>query len=99
MQEVAIKTEDRKKRPIDILRARRGGVSESLKLYVKEQQRIRKLLREGLKTGPKTVPQLAKQSGVEASRVLWHLMALRRYGEVVEGMEQEGYFLYELKEV
>jgi hypothetical protein len=99
MPEMAGSKEGRKKRPIDILRERRGGVSEPLKLYVKEQQRIRKLLREGLKSGPQTCPQLARQSGVEASVVLWHLMAMRRYGEVVEGGEQDGYFLYSLKEV
>jgi len=28
---------------------------------------------------------------------LWHLMAMRRYGEVTDGPEQDGYVLYRLK--
>jgi hypothetical protein len=28
---------------------------------------------------------------------MWHLMALRRHGEVLEGAEQDDYVLYRLK--
>jgi hypothetical protein len=43
------------------------------------------------------VPELAHECGLEAGRVLWHLMAMRRYGEVTEAGERERYVLYVLK--
>ncbi|HSK10492.1 MAG TPA: hypothetical protein VK911_13015 [Vicinamibacterales bacterium] len=87
----------RPKRPIEILRERQGGISKELKEYFNTQQRIRKALKAALQAGPKTVPQIAAESGVEAAAVLWHLMAMRRYGEVTDGPEQDGYVLYRLK--
>jgi hypothetical protein len=99
MQEITSTLNDSgRKRPIDILREKRGGVSESLKEYVKNQNRIKRLLHAALKTGPMTIPQLAAHCQLEPSVLLWHLMAMRRYGEVVEGQEQDGYYLYLLKE-
>jgi predicted transcriptional regulator len=85
------------KRPIEILRDRKGGISKELKDYFNAQQRVRKALRAALQAGPKTVPQVAAESGVDAADVLWHLMAMRRYGEVSDGPEQDGYVLYRLK--
>jgi hypothetical protein len=88
----------KEKTPLDILRERRGGMSEELKEYFKEQQRIKKALRKALKDGPKSVPDLASACSLDKQVTLWHLMAMRRYGEVVEAAEQNGYPLYALKE-
>ena len=85
------------KRAIDLLRERRGGIPPDLKESFNDQQRIRKALRESLKAGPRTVPQLATDTRLASSVVLWHLMAMRRYGEVLDGPEQDGYLLYRLK--
>ena len=52
---------DRPKRPIEILRDRLGGVSKELQASVKEQGRIRKLLRGALAGGPRTVPELGAE--------------------------------------
>lgn len=86
------------KTPLARLRESRGGVSEELKEYFKEQQRIRKALREALKYGPKSVPELAASCSLDKQATLWHVMAMRRYGEVVEAGERNGYPLYSLKE-
>src|SRR5512136_433198 len=88
----------KKQRPVDIFRERRGGMSDKLKEYVKEQARIKRSLKKSLKDGPKTIPQLAAECDVDPSIALWHLMAIRRYGEVSEAGEQDGYILYMLKE-
>ncbi len=88
----------KEKTPLAILRERRGGMSDELKEYFKEQQRILKALREALRGGPKTVPELAGQCGLEKPVTLWHVMAMRRYGEVVETAERNDYPLYALKE-
>ncbi len=79
------------------LRESRGGVPAAMKAWLKEQQGTRKQLREALAQGPRTVPEIASQSGLAPGRVLWHLMAMRRYGEVVEAGEKERYILYALK--
>jgi len=84
------------KRPIEILRERQGGISKELKAYVADQQKVYKALRTALKAGPRTVPQLAAECSIPAPVVMWHLMSLRRYGEVLDGPEQNGYLLYVL---
>jgi hypothetical protein len=85
------------KRPLEILRERRGGMSKELKEYFNAQQRVKKAIRAALAAGPKTVPQIAGESGTRPADILWHLMAMRRYGEIVDGPEQDGYVLYRLK--
>jgi hypothetical protein len=79
------------------LRESRGGVSPGMRAWLKEQQDVRKKLRAALAGGPRTVPEIAGASGVDAGRVLWHLMAMRRYGEVAEAGERDRYVLYSLK--
>lgn len=87
----------KEKSPLAIMRERHGGMSEELKEYFKEQQRVRKLLRDALAAGAKSVPELAEECGLEKPATLWHLMAMRRYGLVVESAERNGYPLYALK--
>ncbi len=84
------------KRAIEVLRERRGGMSNELKTYVSNQQKVYKALRAALKAGPRTVPQLAAECSIPAPEVMWHLMAMRRYGEVLDGPEENGYLLYTL---
>lgn len=79
------------------LRERRGGVSAEMKAWLKDQQDLRKRLRAALAGGARTVPDLAHECGLETGRVLWHLMAMRRYGEVTEAGERDRYVLYGLK--
>jgi hypothetical protein len=87
---------EKPKRPIEILRERHGGISKELKEYFNEQQRIYKALRAALRNGPRTVPELAKECSLQAPTVMWHLMALRRYGQVLDGPEDNGYLRYTL---
>lgn len=88
----------KEKTPLTLLRERRGGMSDELKEYFKVQQQTRKWLRKALREGPKSVPELAVLLNLDKSTTLWHVMAMRRYGEVVEAAERDGYPLYCLKE-
>jgi hypothetical protein len=88
---------EKPKRPLDILRERRGGMSAELKETFKQQQQIRKLMHQALKSGPKTVPELAAACKIEGRVAMWNLMAMRRYGEVVESGQRGDYLLYALK--
>ncbi len=86
------------KRPIDLQREKRGGVNKELQAQVKEQNRIRKAIRAALASGPRTVPEIATAAEVPSPLVLWHLMAMRRYGEIAEVGERGDYPLYAVKE-
>ena len=82
---------------LSALRESRGGVSVEMKAWLKDQQDVRKRLRAALGAGPHTVPDLARECSLEAGRVLWHLMAMRRYGDVAEAGERDRFLLYALK--
>jgi len=86
----------KEKRPIDILRESHGGVSDELKAYFKEQNQVRKALIEAFKQGAETVPELADRTKLDPSRVLWHVMAMKKYGQVVEAGEKGDYPTYAL---
>lgn len=88
----------KEKKPIQILRERRGGVPKDLLARNREQKKLMRRLREAIRDGPRTVPEIAAETGVGTGEVLWHLMALKKFGEVIEGEERDGYFEYALKE-
>ena len=88
----------KEKKPIQVLRERRGGVPKDLLAKNREQKRLLKRLKEALRDGPRTVPEVAAETGVGAGEILWYLMALKKFGEVAEGEERDGYFEYSLKE-
>ena len=84
--------------PIKVLRERHGGMSAEMKEYYKELNSIRKQLFDALKAGPMTVPELASKCALKSETTMWHVMAMRRYGEVVEDKTQGDYYSYRLKE-
>jgi len=65
---------------------------------MKEQQVARKRLEKAMAEGPRSVLQLASETGVAAHEVLWHVASMKKYGIVCEaGTDESGdYFLYSL---
>jgi predicted transcriptional regulator len=88
---------EKTKKPFQIARERRGGVPKVLIERNREQMDIRKKIIKALKEGPKTAPELATAVGLETEVAFWWLMALRKYGDVVEGAASGDYIQYELK--
>ena len=86
----------RSQRPLEILRARCGGMSKELKEYFNERQRLKKAIRAALADGPCSVPEIARACKIPPPKAMWHVMAMRRYGEVIEAGERDDYVLYEL---
>ena len=86
------------KKPIFVLRDRMGGISAQLKDYFKNLQKVRKDITNALRTGPKTVPEIARETGLASRDAMWHVMAMRKYGSVVEGNRRGDYYEYCLKE-
>jgi predicted transcriptional regulator len=62
----------------------------------KEQQRIRRAIRDALGSEAKTVPAIAEAAGLSAQEVLWHVMAMKKYG-LIDEKEMDGqYYTYQL---
>ncbi|HUI30312.1 MAG TPA: hypothetical protein VLX91_08845 [Candidatus Acidoferrales bacterium] len=80
------------------LRKEYSTTVESAQELLKKQQAARKLLEKAMQDGPRTVPQLAQQTGLPAHEVLWHVASMKKYGLVVEsGTDESGdYFIYSL---
>jgi len=95
-QEKGTAGKEKSKRPIDILKESVGGVSKDLLDRYKEQNRIMKMIRGALSSGPRTVPELSTELGITTNTVFWYLMAMRKYGEVIDEGEKGSYVVYAL---
>jgi hypothetical protein len=84
------------KKPIEILRERRGPVPDELRQRMREHNRIRKAIADALADGAKTPPEIADGIDARTDQVFWHLMAMRKYGSVAEGEQYGDYFRYAL---
>jgi predicted Rossmann fold nucleotide-binding protein DprA/Smf involved in DNA uptake len=89
------------KKRIEMLSALRQEHQDSIQraqAMLKEQQAVRKQLRQAMQGAPHTVPELAQATGLPADQVFWHVSAMKKYDLVVEtGMDDAGeYYLYRL---
>lgn len=69
---------------------------DAAQALLKEQQAIRKEMRQALQAGPMTVPELAATIHLPPDQVLWHVIAMKKYGLVVEVGLSDGYYQYRL---
>jgi len=65
---------------------------------VKEQKKTLKAIKGHLENQPATVPEISKAAGIPSDRVLWYLATLKKYGDIIEGEKDGGYFRYVLAE-
>lgn len=86
----------RLKETLKALRAQRGDLVSAAVARNKARQAERKLVREALAAGPATVPDLAAATGLPTKVVLWHVAAMRKYGELVEHDVEGDYCRYRL---
>jgi hypothetical protein len=78
------------------LRVERGAAVDEAAERNKARQTARRQVRAALTAGPATVPALASASGLPTEEVLWHVAAMRKYGDILEvGMDGD-YCTYEL---
>lgn len=80
------------------LREERGQTLEAAQQRLKEQTRVRRQIVGSLKEGPQTVPALAKATGLPTEAVFWHLMAMKKYGQIMEAEQEGDYYQYQLSE-
>jgi predicted transcriptional regulator len=81
------------------LREERRNSIEQGKELIKTQSPLFKKIREQLKEEGKTIPEIAQNTGISSSRVLWMIMALKKYGQIVEGAKNGDYFIYQLTSI
>ncbi len=82
------------KEKLKALREERKDILERNKERLKKQNQEVNLIKKEMKSGPRTVPELAAATGLPGDRVLWYLMAMKKYGEIQEGDLAGGYFRY-----
>ena len=85
-----------KKDPLKQLRNERKESITRSSTRLKKQKKELRAIKEGLKEGAGTVPQIAGETGIPAHRVLWYFAALKKYGEIVENQKDGSYYRYSL---
>ena len=80
------------------LREEHQDTVERTQALLKEQQATRKQIKEAMKTGPQTIPEISTTTDIPSDIVLWYVTAMKKYGLAKEvGMSGE-YYQYELSE-
>lgn len=83
---------------VKVFRERMGGLTEDRKAMAKDQRDTIKAIQGVLKGGPRTVPEISAETKIPSPKVMWYVMALKRYGKVAEAGQAGDYFRYQLKE-
>jgi len=67
---------------------------------IRDEMIIKKKIIDALKNGPKTVPEVANMIEKPLPEVMYWMMAMRKYAQIVETDEitEEGYYKYKLLE-
>jgi predicted transcriptional regulator len=84
------------KEALKALREARRPIIAANTARMKQQRKEIAALREQLEGGAKTVPELAEAAALSATRVLWYVATLKKYGEIAEGEKDGSYFRYQL---
>ena len=87
-----------KKEAMKKLRESRKHIIKATATRVKENRKAIKAIKEQLRAEARTVPEIAGATGLASSEVLWFIATLKKYGEIVEGDKDGGYFRYSLAE-
>lgn len=74
-------------------------VSEEIKAKAKVFAANRKTILKALEPGPKSIPEIAAETGLPLPTVTYYLMSLRKYGDIRDTQEinEDDFYLYELK--
>jgi predicted Rossmann fold nucleotide-binding protein DprA/Smf involved in DNA uptake len=95
MPDTSVESESRKEELKQLKAARKEQIVAATS-RMKEQRRAVKALKEHLEGAKLTVPELAAATGLPAAEVLWYVASLKKYGEVLEGPKDGGYYRYRL---
>ena len=76
------------------LRAERRLWVDSAKQSIKAQNQIIKQIKAQITAEAKTIPEIARATGMPTSQVLLYVSGLKKYGDVAEADKDGDYFKY-----
>jgi hypothetical protein len=91
-----IKSVDDYREELKSLREERKELIARNRELLKNQSYERGLIHKGLKSGEKTIPELAEETGLPGNIILYYLSAMRKYGLVKEAAHAGAYYKYRL---
>lgn len=80
------------------LRETHAGTFSRTQDLLKAQKQLQQEITKALKEQARTVPELAAATGILSRDLLWFLMAMKKYGLVLEAGMQDDYPKYKLAE-
>jgi predicted Rossmann fold nucleotide-binding protein DprA/Smf involved in DNA uptake len=89
---------DSRKEALKNLKAARKEQITAATARMKEQRKVVKAIKEHLEGAELTVPEIAAGTGLPVSEVLWYVATLKKYGEILEGPKDGGYYRYKLSQ-
>lgn len=78
------------------LKAARKEQIAAATVRMKEQRRAVKAIKAHLERAELTVPEIAAATGLPGSEVLYYVATLKKFGEILEGPKDGGYYRYRL---
>jgi len=84
------------KEALKALREKRKTTVARAREAIKAQRKIVKAIKKQIASEAKSVPEIAAALQMETAQVLLFISALRKFGEVVEGAKDGGYFTYQV---
>jgi predicted transcriptional regulator len=97
-EEKAEKQSAKQERTAWILRERLGKVSRRSIAHNQAHSHIGKQIVKALGKSSQTVPEIAEATGLPSDQILWCLMAMKKYGKLVEGQQRGDYYEYALND-
>jgi hypothetical protein len=95
IQVTTMKSKDAKA-ALKALRKERKAYIESARKMIKQQNKQISAIKSQIEKQPRTVPEIASALRMRPSDVLVMVMALRKYGEILEDAKDGDYFRYRL---
>lgn len=86
----------KKKSTLKVFREKTNAkASKELLDMTREEGKIRAAITKVLSSGPKTIPEIAKETGMDIQKVTWYVLTFVRYS-VFEPIDQteDGYWRY-----
>lgn len=80
------------------LRSEHEQTVELIQALLREQNSIRKQIRQVMADGPKTVPELTAATQLPGEIVMWHVTAMKKYNLIAEIGMSESFYQYQLME-
>ncbi|MFC1516430.1 winged helix-turn-helix domain-containing protein [Thermodesulfobacteriota bacterium] len=87
-----------KKEALKKLLAERKAWIKKAAAKMKKQKKEIKAIKEQLQNNPATVPMISEATEISSDKVLWYIAALKKYGQIIEGEKDGGYYHYLLSD-